>query len=127
LSAQWSGDVSGRSHGQLMDMTLLMPYYKNNFLFAPAIGLSWRNRNLSNYYFGGVTASEATLDIPAYDTGSTLSHQLMLTMGYRLNERWYIGGSVHYEHLDKAIANSPIVQRAEEMSYFLGVGYHWKQ
>ncbi len=126
LTGTWSADVSGKSNGQVANMALFIPYYKNDFLLMPSIGVNWRSGAMSNYYFGGVSASEASFAIPAYDTGSTLSYNIMLTTGYRLNERWFVGASVYYEHLDESIANSPIVQGGEEFTYFLGAGYHWK-
>lgn len=126
LTAQWSSDVSGHSKGQLANVTLFIPYYKNNFLLMPSIGANWRSGAMSNYYYGGVSAPEASFAIPAYDTGSTLSYNLMLTTGYRLNERWAIGASVYYEHLDGSIADSPIVQSGDELTYFFGTAYYWK-
>ncbi len=126
LTGSWSADVSGRSKGQLANVSLYIPYYKNNFLFMPILGVNWRSGALSNYYFGGVSTQEASSNIAAYDTGSTISPNLMLTMAYRINENWLIGGSAYYEHLDESIANSPIVLGGEEMTYYLGAGYYWK-
>jgi MipA family protein len=126
LTGSWSADVSGHSKGQMANVSLYIPYYKNNFLLMPVLGVNWRSGAMSNYYFGGVSAQEASPSIAAYDTGSTISPNLMLTMAYRINEHWLIGGSAYYEHLDNNIARSPIVQGAEEMTYYLGAGYYWK-
>jgi outer membrane protein len=86
----------------------------------------WRSSNLANYYFGGVSAAEATVTRPQYNTGSTLSPMASLVTSYRFSKQWLATAILTVEHYDKNIATGPLVQHSNEVTFVGGVGYTWK-
>ncbi len=85
LSARISSDVTGRSNGQELLLWADFPVIKDNLLIMPGMGLMIRSSNMANYYFGGVSASEATSQRPQWDTGTTVSPMAAIITSYRFS------------------------------------------
>ena len=81
------------------------------------------------YY--GVSSSESAASIAAarpdgsfaeYDpSGGLISTGVELGAGYRINENWGVDASLRYDRLRGDAADSPIVQRDEQVSASIGV------
>jgi len=127
FSGKVSTDASNRSKGSQAAATWHIPYYRNNLLIMPSVGISWYDSKTSNYYFGGVSVAESTLTRPAYDTGSNTSVNLMLTVAYRINPKWIVAGGVLQNRYSSGISNSPIIADDNEVNYFLAAAYHWQK
>ena len=84
-----------------------------------------RSSNMANYYFGGVSASEATSQRPQWDTGTTVSPMAAIITSYRFSPHWVGMFAANYELYDKDIADSPLVQHNGELYGILAVGYTW--
>lgn len=125
LSARISSDVTGRSNGQELLLWADFPVIKDNLLIMPGMGLMIRSSNMANYYFGGVSASEATSQRPQWDTGTTVSPMAAIITSYRFSPHWVGMFAANYELYDKDIADSPLVQHNGELYGILAVGYTW--
>jgi outer membrane protein len=125
LSSRISSDISGRSKGQEWLVWADFPIIKDRWLFMPGAGVIMRSSKMANYYFGGVSASEATASRPAWDTGNTISPSVGLITTYRFNKQWLGLIAVNYEYYDSGIRNSPLVQHDGELYVISGVGYVW--
>lgn len=125
LSARLSSDVTGRSNGQELLLWADFPIIKENLLIMPGMGMMIRSDKMANYYFGGVSDSEATAQRPAWDTGTTFSPMAAVITSYRFNSKWMGMFAANYEFYDKDIADSPIVQHNGELYGIVAVGYIW--
>lgn len=88
LTLRVASDITGRSNGQEALVWSDFPIVMDRLLIMPGCGLVWRSHNMANYYFGGISQSEADAS-PAYDaygTHSTLSLMALLISSYRFNK-----------------------------------------
>jgi outer membrane protein len=125
-TARISTDVSGRSNGSEALLNWAAPIVGDRWLVMGGMGLMWRSGNLANYYYGGVSAAEATAARPAYDVGNTWSLTPSLVTTYRINPQWLLGGVLSYEAFSDAVRSSPLVQKTGRYDALLGIGYVWK-
>ncbi|WP_297571736.1 MipA/OmpV family protein [uncultured Deefgea sp.] len=125
LSMRVSSDITGNSRGQEALFWTDFPIVRDNLLIMPGMGVMVRSSKMANYYFGGVSAQEASSSRPSWDTGSTVSPMLAIISSYRINKSWIGMAAVNYELYDKNIQNSPIVQHRGELYAGLGLGYIW--
>ncbi len=120
-----ASDVTGTSKGQEALVWADFPIVKDKLLIMPGAGLMIRSENMANYYFGGVSASEAMVGRPEWNTGTTVSPMFSLLSSYRFNKNWLGLAAVSYELYDKGIKNSPLVQHSGELYVITGLGYIW--
>jgi MipA family protein len=125
LSARFASDVTGRSNGQELLLWADFPILRDNLLVMPGMGMMIRSDKMANYYFGGVSSSEATPQREAWDTGTTFSPMAAVITSYRFSPHWVGMFAANYELYDKDIADSPIVQHNGEFYVIAGVGYTW--
>ncbi|MFI8479727.1 MipA/OmpV family protein [Pseudomonas sp. NPDC078700] len=125
LTARAATDVTGASNGQEALLWADFPWVHDRWLIMPGTGVVWRSSKLANYYFGGVSASEATFERPRYSTGATLSPMVSLITTYRFSKNWLGTASLAYEHYDSSIADSPLIDSKGETTVIIGAGYTW--
>lgn len=125
LTVRASSDISGRSKGQELLLWADFPILRDKLLIMPGMGLMLRSDKLANYYFGGISESEATAQRPAWDTGSTLSPMAALITSYRFSPNWIGMFAMNYEWYDGDIEHSPLVQHTGELYAGVGIGYIW--
>ncbi len=125
LMARAATDISGVSHGSELLLWSDFPIVRGRWLVMPGVGAMWRSNKMTQYYFGGVSPSEATATRPAYAPGTALSPMAALVTTYRMDRHWLGMLSFAYEHYDSKIAASPIVQHSGESTVLAGVGYTW--
>ena len=60
-----------------------------DLLVTPSIGVTYRSRQLNDYYYG-VRSDEAILGRPEYDVGDSTGLLAALKLNYRLDEQWSV-------------------------------------
>lgn len=125
LSTRISTDVTGTSNGQEWLLWADFPIIRDELLIMPGMGVMIRSDKMANYYFGGVSGSEARAQRAEWDTGTTLSPMAAIITSYRFSPHWIGMFAANYERYDKDIANSPIVQHDGELYAGVGIGYIW--
>lgn len=125
ITARISSDITGRSKGQDGILWFDVPLIKERWAIMPGVGLTWRSRNMANYYYGGVSDSEAAPGRPAYDVGSSLSYSASLIATYRINQHWLAGLVLSAERYPDNIRSSPLIQKNGEYDFLAGLGYTW--
>ncbi len=75
-----------------------------------------------NYFFG-VNPTDASAEIPAYQTGSTTAVSLSVLGLYQINDKWSFVGNLQNEFVGDEISNSPIVEDDQRLSVFAGFLY----
>ncbi|XZG71433.1 MipA/OmpV family protein [Chitinibacteraceae bacterium HSL-7] len=118
-------DMTGTSDGQEALLWSDFPIIRGRAMVMPGVGLVWRSSKLANYYFGGVSAQEATATRPEHDTGSTLTPMTSLVTAYRINKNWLASAIVGVEFYASGTKDSPLVDRSTEITGILAAGYIW--
>jgi outer membrane protein len=125
-TTRFSSDVSGRSNGTELLFNWAAPIIGERWMVMPGVGALWRDRRMANYYFGGVSQSEAAPGRPAYDVGHAWSYVPSLVASYRIDREWIVGAVLSYEWFSSNISNSPLIRKSGRYDALVGVGYVWR-
>jgi len=115
-------DVSSTHKGYVLDIN-----YQHNLplmggMFQPSVGLSAHSDNFNNYYYG-VRASEVTGNRAAYQAKSSVNPYIGYQFLYPINDNFNLAHGTSYTVLDSEIKNSPLVDRDNSWSTFVGASY----
>ncbi|MFM7967178.1 MipA/OmpV family protein [Aeromonas sp. A-5] len=124
LTVRANSDVTGRSKGQELLLWADFPILRDNLLIMPGMGLMLRSDKMANYYFGGISGSEATAQRPPGIRAPPSPHGGLIT-SYRFSPNWIGMFAMNYELYDRDIKNSPIVQHDGELYAGFALGYIW--
>lgn len=125
LQGQLLTDVSGVHNGQSAWFAYSYPWYTRSSQFNLSLGLEYKSAKLTDYYYG-VRPSESIQGRPAYRAGSGTNRVLRFSASHELSERWRVVGVMEREYLSEAIRNSPIIERGEVNTVFVGLYYQFK-
>ncbi len=92
--------------------------------FASAAGLTY-NSSSRNDYFWGVSSTEATSDLPAYEAHGGLNAHVTLGASYHFTRQLSMAASFSYERLSNGINGSPLVDTNGVVGYFGGLVYRF--
>ena len=116
-------DILGKHDGQELELTYSKPMRWDAWSIAPAGGLRWQSRDLTDYYYG-VRDGEARLPgRPAYDADGAVNPFVALRAQRPLGRKWSLLGAVQYEWFDDEISDSPIVDESYDITVLAGVLY----
>jgi len=126
IIADFTADVLNEHKGHELGFSYSYDFrdaLKNRALtLTPNIGLSYRSRQLNDYYYG-VRASEATATRPEYNVGDSTGLTAGLRINYMYSENLSLMAMVSFEWLGNEIKNSPIVDEDHIESYLFGIMY----
>ena len=122
INGSLMGDVSSTHKGYGLDLN-----YSHNIplfggLFQPAAGFEFKSANYTDYYYG-VSSSETATGRAAYKADSAINPYLSYSYFYPINENVSLIHSTSVTFLDSEIKDSPLVDRSNTWSSFVGVGY----
>ncbi len=126
VTARASSDVIGRSRGQDVIVSLDLPYIRERFVVMPSFAAIYRSSNLANYYFGGISRSEASPLHAYHDTGAMLSASASVVGSFRITRRWLGAAVVNYEHYPAGVRTSPLIGRSGGFDFLIGAGYTFR-
>jgi len=116
------GDITGTHEGYEARAEYEAPYMINRLLIAPAVGVSWLDDALVDYYYG-VRLDEATSTRNLYTGDATTNTYVHLSVGYILSDSMELLAGFKYVRLGENIEASPIVDKKYETSAFSAVQY----
>lgn len=105
-------EVTGEHDGYEVRAAVAVPIIQSKSSLVLSTGLTWKSSELVRYYYGVEGL---------YDPGSAVNPFLKLGYSLPLSDRWTVSAFAHYEYLDNAIANSPIVSDHSVTTVFAGV------
>lgn len=116
-------EVTGHSRGAVLDAHYNYAFGYNKFRFIPTAGLSYRSRQVNDYYYG-VSASEALRSgLPSYRADGGVSPYVGLVAMYKLSDSWLISAGARYTRLPTTVKDSPIVKSGSTENYFVVLNY----
>lgn len=122
LNAQLLTDILGISNGTELSGTVSKTYTFDKLSLTPAVGLTWQDSTLVDYYYG-IDASQATADRPRFDGDSVVNAMVSLTAGYPITPSLLGIGALKVDLLGSAIADSPIVDSSTVTAATFGLIY----
>ena len=111
FSAQWAGDASGNSDGQIIWLAVERHFTAGHFDFTPRLAAVHLNEDYVAYYYG-VRASEATATRRAYNGDATVNIEAGVRVGYPLKANQHVYLDLSATRLGSEIEDSPIVDRS---------------
>lgn len=115
-------DISVGHDGRQIDLTLKRHDEWADTRIDSAIGLMYRDQQLTDYYFG-LDANESGSPFFTYTPTASTSPYLLLTVHHPLTERVGLLAWLGGQRVDATIADSPIVERNWFTASFFGVTY----
>jgi len=107
-------EVTGRHKGYEVHGGISAPLLQSKHSLVVNAGWTWKSAEAVNYYYGVENL---------YKPGSAFNPFIKLSYAVPLSERWTLTAFVHYEYLDDAIVDSPIVSDGEVITAFAGFKY----
>ncbi|MCU4674972.1 MipA/OmpV family protein [Catenovulum sp. 2E275] len=116
-------DVSQVHYGENINLEFRQVVnYTNHWQLNWGIGTDWLSKELSRYYYG-VSQRDNVDSVYYYQPDSALLPYIKLSPSYRFNSNWRLVGLFKYQHLPSEITDSPIVEKNNRTTWFVGVNY----
>jgi len=107
-------ELTGRHKGYEIRAAASRPLIQSNQSLVINAGLTWKSAATVDYFYG----------VPdLYSPGAALSPFVKLSYSLPLSERWTLTAFLHYEYLDDAIVDSPLVTDREVVTAFAGLNF----
>lgn len=98
--------------------------YSFNQSFTSTLGFTWKDKNLTDYYYG-VDSDEIVDDRGAYLAGSSINPFVRVSYNTESNnnDSWRI--SLEFQKLDSQITNSPILNDDYVITFYVGKRFNF--
>mgnify|MGYP000324278568 CR=1 FL=1 len=113
-------DVSNVHNGYEIDFSLHFQHQLGVMNADFEMGIIHKSDKMSNYYYG---VDYAQYEQNNHHLASTNNYYLQYTTAYPLSEQWFALAVVKQQWLDPDIRRSPIINRSNILSYFVGIKY----
>lgn len=125
LSASAATDVTGNSHGQIIDLQYGYPLRAGRLVIVPSVGTQWDSANYNNYYYGVDLKQAARSGLSYYNATGGWNPFFNVTALYPISSRWNLLVQARYTHLSDTIQDSPMVDSSRMISYVIGASYRF--
>lgn len=115
-------DVSGTHDGFEVGANYSYRYTRGRFSLEPSVGVTYRSRKLSDYYWG-VHKDEASPLIAEYQVGDGFGWEGGVRASHYVTKNMRLAMSLNYEQLQHSIANSPLVEDDHVLGYYAGLAW----
>jgi outer membrane protein len=107
-------EVTGRHQGYEVRAAVSAPLIQSKQSLVISGGWTWKSAATVDYYYGVNNL---------YKPDAAFNPFIKLSYALPLSERWTLTAFVHYEYLDDAIVDSPIVSDREVITAFAGFNF----
>jgi MipA family protein len=107
-------EVTGRHQGYELRAAVSTPLIQSKQSLVISGGWTWKSAATVDYYYGVNNL---------YKPDAAFNPFIKLSYALPVSERWTLTAFVHYEYLDDAIADSPIVSDHEVITAFAGFNF----
>lgn len=123
FSVAYFGDINRSSRGSSIRASLYKPLVKDDrWEVGTLLAFDAMNRQLANYFFG-VRPAEATVSRSEYQPGKGISTSVGLNGTYKLDKQHALMFGAIATRLPGAVAASPIVERRQATTWYVGYGW----
>lgn len=117
-------DLQNNHGGYQIRLSLSKRYRYGKWSVTPSLATLWQSSDMSDYYYG-VTATQATVERPAYDAEGALIYRGGVALNYMLTRSLVLTSRISATFYPDEINNSPIVEDEFSTRAFLGLGYRF--
>jgi len=126
VTAEWTGDASDNSKGQLFSLGVDRTWrIGQHVMLTPRLVAKWQDRKYVDYYFG-VRDNEVRTGRAAYRGDAGVNAEMGLRSSYMFDQHHSVYLDVAVTSLASKIKDSPLVDRSTENSVFLGYVYRFR-
>ncbi|OZG72783.1 hypothetical protein BTA51_14785 [Hahella sp. CCB-MM4] len=123
ISSTLLTDVSNSHSGLSAELRLGRDFnLSDTVILAPSISAHYHSSDFNQYYYG-VDEEFGTAFRPAYDVGAGVEYSVGVTTIWQFTRSWSVMGQVSHTILNGAVEDSPLVDKGQETSLILGIGY----
>ncbi len=120
-----STDILRKNKGVVADLSYLAVLEKQNFTFAPKIGIKWQSNRFNNYYYGISEQEAVRTSFPVYQAGQGINPYIELGGSFKVTPKWDTFIAVHAQWLNNEINHSPMTHKNTQFSVKSGIKYHF--
>lgn len=113
-------DVSNVHNGYEIDFSVRFQQEFSSISSDIEIGYIHKSDKMSNYYYG---VDHAKFEQNNHSLSSSNNFYLQYTTAYPIAEHWFALAVVKKQWLDSDIRRSPVIERSNILSYFVGIKY----
>lgn len=125
VTAEWLGDASGNSKGQMFGLGLENTgHFGRHLMLTPRVTANWQDGKYIDYYYG-VRAGEARVGRAAYKGESGVSLEAGVRGIYMLDRHQSFFLDLGVSSLPSQIKDSPLVNRSTENTVLFGYLYRF--
>lgn len=124
FSVFYQHDISNASKGFQAGVKYTQVVKLGNVDFVPFAGVSYQSADFANYYFG-VKTNEVAAQRKSYDVSGDFSYTLGYKLVVPLSKRWDVTQTSAYTRLGSEIANSPLVDSANQWFTGATISFHF--
>ena len=131
LHIQLNAEITNKHHGFEVWSGYSYQFNFGDLTITPSLGLTYKSDNWTNYFYGvreneAILATDGTSYIRApYQAGSSLNHYYKIIMNYPISAQLKLVAILENEQLDKIISDSPIVDKTNMATQFIGLFYEF--
>ena len=124
LKLAWLTDTLGHHEGNEVELSYRYRFEAGAWSLSPFVSWSWRDENLTDYYFG-VSEAEARPDRPAFSAGESSWVGFGLNTAWHVTDRVVLFGNVGFYGTDSDVVDSPLVEETGFAAGFIGGTYNF--
>jgi outer membrane scaffolding protein for murein synthesis (MipA/OmpV family) len=124
LKLAWLTDTLGHHEGNEVELSYRYRFEAGAWSLSPFVSWSWRDENLTDYYFG-VSEAEARPDRPAFSAGESSWVGFGLNTAWHVTDRVVLFGNVGFYGTDSDVVDSPLVEETGFGAGFIGGTYNF--
>jgi len=115
-------DISNTHDGYEIGVTYDYRITRGRFSFSPSFGLAYKDRRMTDYYWG-VHKEESSLTLQPYVADGGLSFEVGLKTNYYMTKNFRVAMALNYERLSDSVGRSPLVEQPYVFGYFAGLAW----
>ncbi|MCC5452262.1 MipA/OmpV family protein [Rheinheimera sp. UJ51] len=115
-------DISGVHNGYELHLRYKYVFDWYDVSWGLELGLTQKSRELVSYYYY-LTDAELQTARTSYQPRDTLNSHIRWVANKTLNAHWTLISLLEYNHLGHGISQSPLIEKSDYLSAFVGVSY----
>ncbi len=125
LSANWSMELTNYHKGLQGALAAQRLFSIQQHLFLLSAEVQHLSSGLVNYYYGS-GGDDMRAGFSPYATHSSQKYNLKFSYQYHFNKKWHFISDLKYQHLSSGIADSPLIDDSNLLSFYLGFAWNYK-
>lgn len=115
----YDSEINNKSNGETITFSYTLAFPVGKWFVVPTVSAIHISDEVTNYFYG-VAEDYAMPSRPYYLPGSSMAYRVGILGLYEINDKFSIVGNVSHNLFGSEIADSPIVEKDNSNSFFIG-------